>query len=147
MLAVREKDKQEKSQLLSLTSNPEDLDNNDRVDINATGAVAGVVSIPDVSFIQNSLTELPANAIDTDELVANSCVVRSREQNGTFVVTGGGGFPIRPGNASISTYSTGEVRSIPDTESKWQRGEPIVEPQGVYRLTNGKLVLSRKCSQ
>ncbi len=128
-----------------MTSDPDSLENNERADINATGAVSGSVDIPDVSFIQNSLTELPDNAIDTDELVANSCVVRSQEQNGTFVITGGGGFPIRPGNASISTYSTGEVRSVPDTESKWQRGEPIIEPQGVYRLTNGKLVLSRKC--
>ena len=27
----------------------------------------------------------------------------------------------------------------------WQQGDPIVEPQGVYRLPNGKLVLSREC--
>jgi large exoprotein involved in heme utilization and adhesion len=29
----------------------------------------------------------------------------------------------------------------------WQKGDPIVEPQGVYRLPNGKLVLSRECSR
>ncbi|MEG4010471.1 hypothetical protein QUA41_31220 [Microcoleus sp. Pol11C1] len=27
----------------------------------------------------------------------------------------------------------------------WQKGDPIVEPQGVYRLPNGKLVMSREC--
>ena len=131
--------------LNSLTSDPNNLEGNSRVDINATGAVSGVVDIPDVSFIQNSLTELPDNAIDTDELVANSCVVRSREQNGTFIITGSGGFSLRPGEAGISDYPTGKVRNVPNTESKWRSGEPIVEPQGLYRLTNGKLVLSREC--
>ncbi|MGV2827545.1 hypothetical protein [Myxosarcina sp. GI1(2024)] len=92
--------------LNSLTGDPDDLINNQRADINATGAVSGFVAIPDVSFIQNSLTELPDNAIDTDSLVANSCVVRSRQNNGRFIITGGEGLPIRPGNAEISEYPT-----------------------------------------
>lgn len=134
--------------LNSLTSNPDDLNNNSRADINATGAVSGEVSIPDVSFIQNSLAELQDNSINTDELVANSCVVRSRQNNGKFIITGTDSLPLRPGNAEMSEYPTGEVRSVPDNNnSGWQPGDPIIEPQGVYRLTNGKLVLSRECSQ
>jgi c-di-GMP-related signal transduction protein len=31
--------------------------------LNATGAVSGVITTPDVSFIQNSLTELPSNQL------------------------------------------------------------------------------------
>ena len=51
-------------------TDPNTLDNNNRADINATGAISGVITIPDVSFIQNSLTELPDNQIDTASLLA-----------------------------------------------------------------------------
>ena len=132
----------------SLTSNPNNLDSNNRVDINATGAISGFVAIPDVSFIQNSLIELPDNALNTDKLVANSCVVPSREQNGTFIITGKDGFALHPSNWTVSHYSTGDVRAIPENiNNNWQPGDSIIEPQGLYRLTNGKLVLSRECSQ
>lgn len=137
----------ENFQPAAVNSNPNTLDGNNRVDINATGAVAGVVNIPDVSFIQNSLIELPANIINTETIVANSCVVRSRNQAGNFLITGTGGLPTRPGEQAASTYSTGSVRSIPDASSRtWQLGDPIVEPQGAYRLSNGQLILSRECS-
>jgi filamentous hemagglutinin family protein len=130
-------------------TDPDSLDGNNRVDINASGAVGGVISLPDLTFIQNNLTELPANVINTEDLIANSCVVPNRQQAGTFIITGSGGLPVRPGDASISTYPTGEVRTVPNEESSrsWTIGDPIVEPQGVYRLPNGQLVMSRECSQ
>lgn len=129
----------------SLTANPDFLNNNSRADINATGAVPGEVSIPDVSFIQNSLNNLPNNSINTDELVANSCVVPLGDRKkGKFFITGTESFPLRPGDALPSKYPTGEVRDVPE-HSSWQPGDPIVEPQGAYRLANGKLVLSREC--
>ncbi len=132
--------------LNSLTSNPDLLESNNRADVNATGAVSGAVTIPDVSFIQNSLTELPDNSINTNELVANSCIAPvANRQQGKFIITGGNSLPVRPGNADISNFSTGEVRNVPENTS-WERGGPIVEPQGVYRLNNGKLVLSRECN-
>jgi filamentous hemagglutinin family protein len=132
--------------LNSLTRDPDSLDNNSRADLNATGAVSGSVAIPDVSFIQNSLTELEDNSINTDELVANSCVSPvGKRQEGKFIITGTGGLPVAPGNNEISDFATGEVRNVPSNNSGWQRGEPIVEPQGIYRLTNGKLVMSREC--
>ncbi len=49
-------------------------------------------------------------------------------------------------NILQSEYPTGRVRNVADNNSSWQPGEPIIEPQGAYRLNNGKLVLSRKCS-
>ncbi len=134
--------------LNSLTSNPDNLGDNNRVDINATGAVSGVVSLPDVSFIQNSLTELPDNAINTDKLVANSCVVPNQKQKGTFIITGNGGLATTPEDESIAPYSTGNVQTIEEDNSYiWQPGDPIIEPQQLYRLSNGKLILSRECSQ
>ena len=131
--------------------NPESLEGNNRVDINATGLVSGSIDIPDVNFLSDSLVELSEKAIDTEELVANSCVVRDRPSSGTFIITGKGGLPARPGNWAVSTYSTGDVRAIPNktkttsNDNNWQPGDPIVEPQGIYRLSNGKLVLSREC--
>ncbi|MBE9170393.1 S-layer family protein, partial [Pleurocapsales cyanobacterium LEGE 06147] len=125
----------------------EALDGNNRVDVNASGTVSGTITgVPDVSFLQNSLTELPQNAIDTNALIANSCIARSPRQEGTFTITGSGGLPYRPGDASISPYPTGTVRRVtPSTLTLWQKGDPIVEPTGVYRLENGRLVMSREC--
>lgn len=134
----------------SLKADPQSLQGNDRPDINATGQVSsGTVTTPDNSFIQNGLTQLSDNLIDPNTLLANSCIVRSREQNGSFLVTGSGGLPVRPGDAPPSSFPTGEVRSLPSTETQgdrpWQLGDAIVEPQGIYRLPNGKLVMSREC--
>ncbi|WNZ26253.1 filamentous hemagglutinin N-terminal domain-containing protein [Leptolyngbya sp. NK1-12] len=119
---------------------------NNQVEVDASGVRSGVVTAPDVSFIQNSLADLPTSAINTDQLLANSCIART-ETGGTFLITGTGGLPAAPGNDAASAYPTGEVRAIPTEEAPtdWQPGDPIVEPQGVYRLPDGRLVMSRDC--
>ncbi|MHC5822417.1 MAG: hypothetical protein ACYT04_42925, partial [Nostoc sp.] len=96
----------------------------------------------------------------TNALIANSCISRSSKQDGTFLITGSGALRNSPNDASISIYSTGEVRSVNDSTSRtWKKGDAlrqaqgktyggklrIVEPQGVYRLADGRLVLSREC--
>ncbi|MCP6762178.1 MAG: S-layer family protein [Fischerella sp. CENA71] len=122
------------------------LDGNDRVDINASGAVSGVITLPERSFLQNSLTELPQNTIDTNTLIANSCIARSSRQEGTFTITGSGGLPYHPGDAFISPYPTGDIQRVkPNTSTPWKKGDPIIEPTGVYRFENGSLVMSREC--
>jgi len=135
-------------------TDPVTLENNNRVDVNASGAVEGVITIPDTTFIQNSLTELPENQIDTDSLLASSCIVRRNQPTrGSFTITGSGGLPQRPGDAQMSSYPTVDIETLPSDGTPtttnpnrlWQKGEPIVEPQGVYRLPNGKIVLSREC--
>ncbi|MEG3917969.1 filamentous hemagglutinin N-terminal domain-containing protein [Microcoleus sp. T3_A4] len=132
-------------------TNPATLDRNNRVDINATGNLAsGNIALPNTTSIQNSLTELPENRIDTDRLLASSCIVRrSRPTRGSFTVTGTGGLPQRPGDVQMSDFPTVDVETLPSdatsSNRSWQKGDPIVEPQGVYRLPNGKLVMSREC--
>jgi filamentous hemagglutinin family protein len=145
-------------------TDPFTLDGNDRVDINASGTIAGIVSLPDITFIQNSLTKLATNPIDTSMLLANSCIVRGDRQSGRFLITGPGGLPDRPDNASTSLFPTGEVRSVVEdrestktqnlgskiqtsSERPWKIGDPIAEPQGVYQLSNGELVMSRECAE
>ncbi|NEO72213.1 filamentous hemagglutinin N-terminal domain-containing protein [Moorena sp. SIO3H5] len=96
----------------------------------------------------------PGNQIDTTTLLSNICIFRSREQSSSFIITGSGGLPTAPGSAKISPFATGTVRTIPSDGSSspstqpdrpWQIGDPIVEPQQVYRLPDGRLVLSREC--
>ena len=149
-------------------TDPSFLIGNGRVDVNASGGVSGIITLPDVSFLQNSLTEFPQIFTDTTQLLANSCIVRRGQQNGSFTITGSGGLPQRPGDAPVSSFPTGEVKTVaPDaatdeTEKRspqsvsstsnplprpWKIGDPIVEPQGVYQLANGELVMSRECSK
>jgi filamentous hemagglutinin family protein len=125
--------------------------NNDdgRVDLDAEGNLAsGNVTTPDTSFIQNSLTNIPEAPLDTDRLLANSCLNRT-PQTGRFTVTGTDGLPQRPGNATQSDYPTGTVQSIPEAETRsnrpWQMGDAIVEPQGVHRLPDGRLAMGSNC--
>jgi filamentous hemagglutinin family protein len=128
---------------------PDSLDANNRVDLNASGAVFGIITIPDVSFIQNSLTDLPQNFINTDSLISSSCIARRGRETGSFTVTGNDSLPMRSGVASDSSYPTGTVQTIPSSNNdrSWKKGDPIIEPTGVYRLPNGELVMSRECSQ
>ncbi|QLE55089.1 filamentous hemagglutinin N-terminal domain-containing protein [Nostoc sp. TCL26-01] len=133
------------------------LEGNQQVEVNASGAISGTITgIPDISFLQNSLTELPQNLTDPNALLANSCIARSNNQpGGTFFITGSGGLPERPSDAPLSTYSTGNFQSVSSANSsstssvkrpRWKIGDAIIEPQGVYRLTNGKRVLGRECA-
>jgi filamentous hemagglutinin family protein len=133
-------------------TNPATLDGNDRVDVNASGRVrSGTVQVPDTTFIQNNLSQLPETAIDADRLIASSCITRSGS-NGSFWITGSGALPERPNYFLLSPYPTGTVRSPLEERSPtpqhqgWQPGEAIIEPQGAYTLPNGRIVLSRECS-
>ncbi|QFS42986.1 filamentous hemagglutinin N-terminal domain-containing protein [Nostoc sphaeroides] len=122
----------------------------EKSDITASSelGVSGVTNInaPNNSFIQNSFIELLPNVIDTKALIANSCISRGikREEN-SFTITGSGALRNSPGDVLISIYPTGEVRSVEPISRPWKKGDPIIEPQGLYRLPNGQLILSRSC--
>ncbi len=106
------------------------------------------INADDTSSIQNSFTELPPN-IDTDAIIANSCIARSsQKQENSFTNTGTGGLASNrpPGNVLVSNYATGEVRNIDAKNQDWKKGDAIVEPQGLYRMENGELLLSRECN-
>jgi hypothetical protein len=130
----------------------EELDGNNRVDINASGRVqSGTITTPDTSFIQNSLSDLSETVIDTEGLLSNSCIART-PQGSTFLITGSGGLPERPGGAPISTYPTGPIQTVPNDDGSvgqadsWEQENSMIEPQGVYQLADGRVVLSHECS-
>ena len=123
----------------------------EKSDITASSeqGVAGVINInvPDTSSIQNSFTEL-SPVIDTNSLIANSCISRgTKRQENSFTITGSGALPTNRPGVAVSTYTTGEVRGVETTSRSWKKGDPIIEPQGMYRLDNGQLLLSRECSE
>jgi filamentous hemagglutinin family protein len=87
------------------------FDGDGRVDVNADGQLAsGVISSPDTSFIENSVSNLPEVIVDTSQLLSGSCIARAND-GGSFVITGREGLPNRPGDAIVSAYATGQVRT------------------------------------
>jgi len=64
------------------------------------------------------------------------------DSTGSFVVTGGEGLLQQPGGDPVSVYPTGTVQTLAESP------EPtaVQEPQGVYQLTDGRLVLSHDCN-
>lgn len=124
------------------------LENNNRVDLNATGQVSsGTISTPAETFIQDDLAELSTNLVSPDTLVASSCIAR-RERTNTFTISSISAVAEDP-QAARSAYPTGAVRvevaADNRREGAWQLGDPIVEPQDVYQLSNGRVVLSQTC--
>ncbi|AFZ01066.1 filamentous hemagglutinin family outer membrane protein [Calothrix sp. PCC 6303] len=123
----------------------------DRSDITATSeqGISGVINLnqPDNSSLQNSFTQLSPNAIDTNALIANSCIARStKRQENSFTITGSGALHNSPGDILISTYTTGGVRNVEPISRPWKKGDPIIEAQGLYKLSDGRSLLSRACN-
>lgn len=136
--------------LATLKDDPDTLEANNRADINATGNVSGVVTVPDVSFLEDDLTRLSDDLIAPDQLITNSCIARSAEGQGTLRETGRDGIVNSANSVLIPSLSTGAVQGIPvptntaghspqDTELS------IAEPTGIYELADGRLVMGKAC--
>lgn len=97
-----------------------------------------------------SLTQLPENLIDTNRILANSCLVRDKSSGGVFLVTGTGGLPEQPDN-TLPMFPTGTVRALPDASPAPRTVQPtndyITEAQGIYRLPDGQVILSWECNE
>jgi filamentous hemagglutinin family protein len=131
--------------LLTRTYKPSDptadlltLDINGFVDINATGATSGIITLPDLNSLQNNRTELPQGLLDADKALSRSCLARN-PNTGKFYITGAGGIPTQPGDPTLSNYSTLPVASASAEPTQ------IVEADGFYPLDNGKFVFGKAC--
>ncbi|MCC5616809.1 S-layer family protein [Nostoc sp. CHAB 5836] len=130
-------------------------------DITASSALGsefnGVVqlNISDVNPSQ-SLTALPTNIIDTSQLIANSCVARSKRPEEKFVITGNGGLPVMPDDPSIAPYQTYQIPTVqsasistpqenPTTSNKPYhsvKSAPLIEAQGWIYGSNAEVILT-----
>jgi filamentous hemagglutinin family protein len=127
-------------------------------DFGLSGTV--LLNTPDNFGLQNGLNQLPNTLIDTNRLLANSCIVRTPNRNNSFYITGSSSLPLRPGDTPVTPYPTGALQPIPSAVVKspgissatrpvgkrWKKGDPIVEPQDIYQLPDGQFILSRECS-
>ncbi|WP_204137511.1 filamentous hemagglutinin N-terminal domain-containing protein [Halomicronema sp. CCY15110] len=105
--------------------------------------INGTVSLTvlDTGFIENNLSDFDDNLVDTTALTAGSCIASSDTAAGSFVVTGSEGLPQRPGGDNIAVYPTGTVQTMPESTP----ATTLQEPESVYRLADGRLVLSHEC--
>ncbi len=135
--------------IFGIIFSPQETDLSD-ITVSSQFGVSGVADInsPNNSFIPNNLTELNKNTIDTNAIIATSCIARDKK-SGTFYFKGSGSLSARPGSAPLSTYSTGSVSNLPETQERrlWKKGDTIVEPQGMYQLPNGKIFMGNECSE
>ena len=126
----------------------EQLQNNNRVDIDATGTVNGIVTLPNISFVQENLEQLPVDTIDTENLLATSCIARD-ESGSSFIATGRGGLPTRPQDALSPFFSTGSIQTLTSdsaiNHNQQRQSSKLIEPTGVYRLPSGQLIISHEC--
>jgi filamentous hemagglutinin family protein len=105
------------------------------------------LNVPDSTAIQNNLNQLATDSIDTNKLLAQTCLIRKDDPQGTFYITGTGNLPNRPNDLALSDYPTNTIQTTPKTAQRpWKLGDPIIEPQGFYKLTDGRFVMSRECS-
>lgn len=127
------------------STDPTTLRGNGRVDINASGRLqAGIIAVPDISKLQNTIVPLPATTVDTDSLIANSCIVR-RSHQGSLVITGTGGVPTQPDDLASVPFSTYELVPLSSDRSATPSRPAIGEADGIYRLSTGELFLGRRC--
>jgi filamentous hemagglutinin family protein len=113
--------------------------------------ISGTVTLntPDADPSRGTTT-LPTGLVDTNALIANSCIARTSRQ-GRFTITGTGGVAAQPDDLANSSFPTYEL--VPDTarsqttapSSTLRSDEAIAEPDGVYRLANGEVILGRSC--
>ena len=120
------------------------LDGNNEPNINATGGVSsGAISLNDASFIDSSLTQLPDNLVNSEVLVANSCIVRNTDNASTITFTGNEALSQQPGEDIQTIYSLGDIQLVPNSENTTAL---INEPHRLYHLADGRLIMSRECS-
>ncbi len=101
------------------------------------------------------LTTLPTNIIDTSELIANSCIARSKRPEGKFIITGNGGLPLMPDDPPVASYQTYQIPTVTsasistpqentatDNKQKLLTPAPLIEAKGWIYGTNGEVVLT-----
>ena len=124
------------------------LTDSSKIDASSEFGIDGVIQVyqPEANPNQAEI-ELPSNIIDLEQLISNSCLSPSNEQQGRFLVKGTGGLANQPNDLSDSTFETFSVLSD-GTSSKFKIQDvqiPPLEAQGIYQMEDGRLVLGTEC--
>lgn len=126
----------------------------------------GIVSINRVDVDpQSSLLTLPAEVIDPRDLIVQACAQGGEFSQGEFYVTGRGGLPTNPQqnlevNTGLTNLGYPGTNSIVSPESSLnnspaiaentrpiqQQAQTIVEAQGWFRNSHGKIVLTAQAA-
>jgi filamentous hemagglutinin family protein len=101
--------------------------------------LSGTVSLnsPEVDPSRGT-APLPSGLVDTNALIANSCVAR-RNRQGRFIITGTGGLATQPDDLASAAFPTYEL--IPEV----QQASVPAESDRIYQLATGEIVLGRSC--
>jgi len=92
-------------------------------------------------FIESELSELVSDFIESDSLVASSCIDRINENGGTLAFTSRDQLAQTPNESTTASYPTGTIQTIPESTAAFS----IDEPQAIYELADGRLVMNRDC--
>lgn len=131
--------------------------------------INGTVRIITLGFdAKNALAPLTGKIVNTEQVIANSCLTRRNATKGSFVSTGTGGLPITPydnldtdnsltapaqESGQPSSPIQGNTTSQPSSweatlvelENKpyhpWQPGEPIAEGNTIVKTPDGHILL------
>lgn len=120
--------------------------------ITATGTVNGDITIitPDIKQ-DNSLKPQTSEFINTEKVMASSCLAHNNSLQGTFVVTGSGGLQKTPSDDLELPFSISQIRpvnlpiaNIPLSKKShptWKLGDQIQEATQLSITTDGRLLL------
>lgn len=124
--------------------------------------IDGVINIQRLGFdVRQNIVPLEKTFINSEQIVAGSCLARRNVNQSSLVVTGSGGLPLNPNSEiqewkNLSTSNPPAINNVqlerspsksPEgnttytSSKKWKVGDPIVEAQGIFRLPNGRVIL------
>jgi len=124
---------------------------------------------------QTQSEELDDSFSTPEQLISNSCISPNSAVAGSFTIPGTGDLPPTPEDSTASVYDVGDVQTLPSSQAplsqlspttasspsaalstayrtahaakqEWQLGDPIIEPESIARLADGRIVFGQSCS-
>ncbi|MGD1866228.1 MAG: filamentous hemagglutinin N-terminal domain-containing protein [Phormidesmis sp.] len=132
----------------------------------------GSLEINDITETPNQTeSEALDDSFSTPEqLISNSCISPANGSvAGSFTIPGTGDLPPTPADSTASVYALGDVQTLPSertadahetaissgntlnnavhaSKQDWELGDPIVEPESIARLADGRIAFGQSCS-
>ena len=118
---------------------------------------------------QTESEELDDSFSTSEQLISNSCIAPNSTVAGRFTIPGTGDLPPTPEDSTASVYNLGDVQTLPSAQisapgsslsstqeppppaavntsrPKWELGDPIVEPESIARLADGRIAFGQSC--